>query len=192
MSINTDELKVRAEIDSLLSHVSDDFPVDVAHAALYLGVGLSTLANWRSNGEPPPYIQFKPGKGSKVQYRMGVLRTFVREREYSNTAEAQTQKIYGRRPTSAFMRAVGESGFWVSQNSGAIIDSVFGDALDFGVAFVSDDEYGVQFASWKDALLLQWCDKSRQMEYVLNYSFNYPKEGSEIISSLMSRGASRA
>ena len=182
-----DQLQLRKELDEKLRGVSDDFLVDAAHAALFLDCSISTLAQRRSNGLPPPYIQLTPGRGAKVQYRMGALRELTRSQVYTNTAQSAKDKIFGRRPSTAFLSNQGEWGFWTNSSGSVLIDSVYGDAVDFGNAFGNQEEVGLAFLSWSKALQMTWLDDSRRMEYVWHFAMMFPEQGSELTSALMAK-----
>ena len=168
------------EIDVMLRDVSDDFLIDVARAALLLDLSVSSLAQRRSNGLPPPYVQLTPGKGGKVQYRMGAIRGLCKAHEYTNTAESSQEKLLGRRAVSAFISDPGEYGFWVEQGSQLIIDSVYGDALDFKSAFVGQDDFGLIQSSWFDALSRPWKTKEQLANFLWMYCLGNPALGSKL------------
>jgi excisionase family DNA binding protein len=51
-----------------------------AEAAKYLGVSLSTLARWGSNGDGPPYYVV----GAKARYRLSDLDEFIETKRHES------------------------------------------------------------------------------------------------------------
>jgi len=184
-----DKLARQAEIWNVLRDVPDNFPLDAEHAALYMGLSISTLAQRRSNGLPPPYEQLTPGKGGKVKYKMGALRALSEKNGYTNTTQAVQEKIFGRNAVAAFMADSGEHGFWIEQGSNLILDSVYGDALDFKLAFISQDDYGLVHKSWHEVLQMPWKNEERLMHHVWLYCNQYPEQGSQLTELLRARAS---
>jgi hypothetical protein len=67
---------------------TDDEPLlKPEQAALFLGVAVITLAEWRSQGRGPPYVRLTDAPNAPVRYRPAVLREWVRERTCQGTAQ---------------------------------------------------------------------------------------------------------
>lgn len=183
-----DKVALQAKIWNVLRDVPDDFPLDAEHTALYMGLSISTLAQRRSNGLPPPYEQLTPGKGGKVKYKMGALRALSEKNGYTNTTQAAQEKTFGRKAVAAFIAKPGEHGFWVEQGSNLILDSVYGDALDFKSAFVSQDDFRLIYRSWHEAFLMPWKLEGTLVPYLWMYCIEVPIQGSELTKLLRARG----
>jgi transposase len=60
--------------------------------AAYLDVGISTLANWASRGEGPPYFVM----GGQTVYRRAAVTEWLQQIEKTAMAEAQRPRHKGR------------------------------------------------------------------------------------------------
>lgn len=65
--------------------------LDPRQAADYLKRSEKTLANWRSQGNGPPFIKC----GSRILYDQDVLDQWLAGRSYTSTADYQARRITG-------------------------------------------------------------------------------------------------
>lgn len=118
---------------------------------------------------------------------MGAIRALGAASGYTNTTQAAQEKIFGRNAAAAFIADPGEHGFWIEQCSNLILDSVYGDALDFKTAFISQDDYGLVHKTWHEVLQMPWKNEERLMHHVWLYCNAYPEQGSQLTELLRER-----
>lgn len=70
------------ELDTL----PDGRAVSEKHAAVILGLSVSKLQKDRVNGGGPKFVKYGQGKGGRVAYLLGELRSFLRERTRESTS----------------------------------------------------------------------------------------------------------
>jgi hypothetical protein len=72
--------------------MTDDEPLlKPDQAAKFLGVAVTTMAEWRTLGNGPPYVRLSSAHNSPVRYHPVALRKFVEERTHLCTTEYEEQ-----------------------------------------------------------------------------------------------------
>src|ERR1051325_4936909 len=69
-----------------LGRLPDDQAVSEKHAAVLLGLSVSKLQKDRVKGGGPRFVKHGPTKFARVTYRLGDLRTYLRENTRTSTS----------------------------------------------------------------------------------------------------------
>jgi hypothetical protein len=149
-----------------------DFLLTTGEAAVYLRHSPKTLANWRSAGAPPKYVQFagEGTSGARVLYELGDLQDLVASRKRGSTSDVLAFASNGIE--SRFHMASGgallpeddsDGGapFFVNASVPGLVLAQCYETNRYLDAWLTDRTIDVAWLNWDEALAAVWEDEPR-------------------------------
>ena len=165
------------EVEDLWTRLANrpkDFLLTTEEAAMYLRHSKKTLANWRSAGAPPKYVQFagEGTSGARVLYELGDLRDLIASRKRTSSSdvmafistgvESRFQIASGGEPLRND-ESDGGSPFFVSAVMPGLVLAQCYEPSRYLDTWLTDRDFVVAWLAWDDALAAVWEDEvSRQ------------------------------
>ena len=168
------------EVEDLWTRLANrprEFLLTTGEAAVYLRHSTKTLANWRSAGAPPKYVQFagEGTSGARVLYELGDLRDLIASRKRGSTSdvmaftsngiESRFQIASGGAP-SPNDDSDGGSPFFVNASVPGLVLAQCYETSRYLDLWLTDRAIDVAWLNWDDALAAVWEDEPRRQSWL--------------------------
>ena len=185
------------EVEDLWTRLANrprDFLLTTNEAAVYLRHSPKTLANWRSAGAPPKYVQFagEGTSGARVLYELGDLRDLIASRKRGSTSdvmaftsngiEARFQIASGGAP-SPNDDSDGGSPFFVNASVPGLVLAHCYETSRYLDLWLTDRAIDVAWLNWDDALAGVWEDETRRQSWV-HYADSFAKGFAALVKGI--------